>query len=664
MTYFDAYREYIVHHPEVAEYKPTSKKFDEDALKEVITKLPSDTMPPTQDDIDAIKNFLLASRTLHAIYCDDLYDHIKQILPSFNLPGKEICAYFIGILNRNIHVILNKYNRNLKKSKSQYTTVSDLSEFRLEPDDSNLSALPMRSVMETSTDLTGMILNYLRYYIDKTFDHQEVDPNQFAGRVQYVMDLANIAYLFKCLYDSALYEGGRIIRLDKKGKALFVYDDEEKQRLIKAGDLLFGNRKMAFYSKLNSLNKPSYFSPYYRTYRIKSCVVENGFIKLSFGQGRNPEMDKVIKEWDVAIQAYYPFLDLKKELPKLNNVPLEEILIAYGALQYIVYYVVEKGHFENGLYKSEDFDVIPCKIRKRDLVDYIAQLANVRKGTILHCINLFEASWQKANNIWANPLYPIDDYELLPFFPIMFTSPYYMLDQILLQGGVPLDTRGKMFEKYIYNTLSEKRSPYHIHCLPARKYGVKGDDEEIDVLIELRDVILIADAKCIQYPMEPMNYHDAWSRLAEGAEQVERKMAFLKNHPEYFKELGDYSHKKIIPFLITNYPYYTGCNHNGIYITDGPSFLAYMTGENTLTRREFGIQQGGAVQIKKLYRNEDEFCANFEDYLHNNPQKALFLEDIRMEDNTLYKHDDIEWISRSAQYQNDSQYNISNKKKV
>ena len=89
-----------------------------------------------------------------------------------------------------------------------------------------------------------------------------------------------------------------------------------------------------------------------------------------------------------------------------------------------------------------------------------------------------------------------------------------------------------------------------------------------------------------------------------------------------------------------------------------------MTGENTLTRREFGTQQGGAVQIKKLYRNEDEFCANFEDYLHNNPQKALFLEDIRMEDNTLYKHDDIEWISRSAQYQNDSQYNISNKKKV
>ena len=33
-----------------------------------------------------------------------------------------------------------------------------------------------------------------------------------------------------------------------------------------------------------------------------------------------------------------------------------------------------------------------------------------------------------------------------------------------------------------------------------------------------------------------------------------------------------------------------------------------------------------------------------------------------MEDSTVYKLGDIEWISRSAQYQNDSQYNISNKK--
>ena len=116
--------------------------------------------------------------------------------------------------------------------------------------------------------------------------------------------------------------------------------------------------------------------------------------------------------------------------------------------------------------------------------------------------------------------------------------------------------------------------------------------------------------------------------------------------------------------MITNYPYYTGCNHDGIYITDGPSFLAYMTGENTLTRREFGSLQGQAVQLKRLYHNEDEFCANFEDYLHNNPQKALFLENISMEDSTLYKQGDIEWVSRSAQYQNDSQYNISNQKKV
>ena len=661
MTYYDAYKEYIVHHPKVAKYKPTSEKFDEAALEEVTIKLPDDTTRPSEDDFDAIVNFLFASRTLHTMY-KEMYGLIKEILPSLNMSGKEICEYFIGVQNRNFHIIFNKYVKNLKNVKSQYSTLSDLSDFRIEPDDRNLSALPMRSNMETATDFTGLILNYLRYFLDKSFSQPDVNPNQFAGRIQYVADLANIGYLFKCLYDSVLYEGGRISQLDNKGKTLFSYDDEEKQRLIKAGDLLFENRKMAFYAKLKFSGKLSCLSSYYRTYRIKSILVENGYIKLSFGQGRNKSIDDVFRYFDASIQAYYPFLDLKQKLPNLKDVSFEEILIVYGALQHIVHYVVEKGHFENGLYKSIDFNVIPSKIRKWDLVDYISKLVTIKKSTIVQCVNLLEASWDKANNIWANPIYPIDDYELLPFFPIMYTAPYYVMDEILHQGGIPLDTRGKMFEQYIYNTLSNKHIPFYMHCLPSRKYGIKGEEEEIDVLVELKDVVLIADAKCILYPMEPMNYHDAWSRLVEGAEQVERKMAFLKKHPEYFNELGDYSGKKIIPFVVTNYPYYTGCNHNGIYITDGPSFLAYMTGENTLTRRELGNQQVGAVQLKKLYNNEDEYNVNFEEFLHNNPQKALFLKDISMEDNTLYKQGDIEWVSRSAQYQNDKQFNISNQR--
>ena len=41
------------------------------------------------------------------------------------------------------------------------------------------------------------------------------------------------------------------------------------------------------------------------------------------------------------------------------------------------------------------------------------------------------------------------------------------------------------------------------------KYGVQGNEEEIDVLISMKNVVLVADAKCVHYSVEPINYAEA-----------------------------------------------------------------------------------------------------------------------------------------------------------
>lgn len=660
MTFYNAYKEYIIHHLKVREYIPTSEKFDADALRGVVDKIDPDVYPLTAADEDAIINFIEASKSLHEMH-NLMYAHIKKILPSCNMQGKSICEYFIGIINRNCHILFKEHNRNLKSVNTKSIPVMDLTEFRLEQDSPGLTPLPIRSSLEMATDFTGLVLNYLRYFLDYNFEQPNIPEDEFAGRLFAIDKLANIGLLFRYMYYHALFDEERLYIADEGRKYRVTYDDEEKERLIKAGEILFTNKHLSIYNKYSAETPNTKFFKWLRTYRIKSFQVHQRCLKLSFGQGRVTDLNNTLKEIDAALMAYYPFLDIHQKLPRLYDVTIEEVLLVYGTMRYISRHVMNNGRYDAGLYTRSDFDIIPCKILKTDWIDYIGKLITLSKKKIIQCVELFEADWGRANNIWETPLYPIDEYEIIPLYALSHTTIYFIIDRILDGGGIPLDSRGKMFEKYIYKQLSDTPFRYERKCLPARKYGIKGDEEEIDVLVKLKHVVLVGEAKCIQYPMEAINYHDSWSRLKEGAEQITRKANFVKRHPEYFQELGDYSDNEIIPFVVTNYPLYTGCNHNGVYITDVSSFLSYMKGEHIMTQREFGSMSGEVIPLKILYTNEDEFSGKFMQYLQHNPQKELFLKNIKMEDCVIYNEDNLEWVSRAAQYMNDSRFNIGNK---
>ena len=63
-------------------------------------------------------------------------------------------------------------------------------------------------------------------------------------------------------------------------------------------------------------------------------------------------------------------------------------------------------------------------------------------------------------------------------------------------------------------------------------------------MVGMKNVVLVADAKCIHYSVEPINYAEAWGRLEEGCEQAIRKALFIRNHHEHFLALGDFSNKR------------------------------------------------------------------------------------------------------------------------
>lgn len=266
--------------------------------------------------------------------------------------------------------------------------------------------------------------------------------------------------------------------------------------------------------------------------------------------------------------------------------------------------------------------------------------------------------WGKFNDIWKSMLYPVGDYYLLPFFPLINSAPYNVIDSLLLKGGLDLQDRGKVFEKYLYDYLKSRNSSYPITCMPTGMYGKTGEEEEIDVLIGMKNVVLVGDAKCIHYSVEPINYAEAWGRLKEGCEQAKRKAEFVRQHPEYFKELGNYSGKKFLPFVVTNYPTFTGFEHDGVYVVDSHGLLAYLQC-GIMSMREMGLNDDPIRGIRMLYHNEDEYSDNIEGFFAKNPIKEEFLKRIEVVDIPLANNEDS-WkvLSKSAQVKNNPQFNI------
>lgn len=382
--------------------------------------------------------------------------------------------------------------------------------------------------------------------------------------------------------------------------------------------------------------------------------------KLDFGQGNAKEHKEIVDDLVAAIGAFYEFLQGDTILPQMANATIDESISVWGAIQYIAMYISTYKKYDVSLYRKEDFCVVPSKIRKEHLIEYIVKLTNIKVAKVKMVVMKMEADWNRYNDIWTSMLYPVGDYYLLPFYPIIYSSPYNVIDQMMLRGGIDLENRGKQFEEYIYHQLVDKKTSFSVICVPTGVYGENGNSEEIDIVIGMKNVVLVADAKCIHYSVEPKNYAEARGRLEEGCEQAIRKAGFVRNHPQYFKMLGNTENKKFIPFVITNYPTFTGFSHNGVYVIDAHSFLAYMQG-GFVTMRELSPKDNSVIAAKRFYHNEDQYSDNIERFLQKNPLKELFKKRISIRDLSLMPEsvDTYKVLCKSAEVMNDPQFNIS-----
>lgn len=649
--FFKEYKKQILNHPK-AEYKPTSLKFDADILFSAYKEVEKEA-PFTEQDVDMISDFVEISQYHHGLF-KKLYSILDEDSCLLNIKGYEIAQYLVSLFNQQYKVALEKWQDSLGLEEGSY--LYDIMNPKIETINPSIGPINLRASLETTTDSLSLLLNYLRTRLDDRFESPDSNANQFAGVLLHMLTCAATCVAFKYSYDDTLYNDGFTIINKANKTVVFDYENHDDLKLLLAGDMMFTERRKDILS--SSPDMASRFHKNINYCRIQKTRVIDNNIELEICPGEAYEHKIIADGIQVSIDSFYEFLDGNTILTKFAGAKIDEAISVYIALHYIFAHISLKENYDVSLYKKDDFRGIPCKIKKDHLINYLGELTTIEKNKIEKVVDAIVADWSVYNDIWSSPLYQIIDYYLIPFFPLLHTSIYNLIDQLLKKGGFNLEARGKQFENYLFESLKKKQPSYPIICLPAGKYGKNEDRAEIDFVISMKKIILVGEAKCIHYSVEPKNYSVAWDRLKKGCQQAKDKVQFIKNHPELFQKLGEFSNKEFVPFVITNYPTFTGFCHDGVYIVDSHSFIKYII-DGTINIPKL-FTKGSSISIK-LYNSEDQFSDNFKNFLAHNPIKEEFMKGITIEDlHLMPEMDGWNIISKSAQRQNDNMRIIRN----
>lgn len=657
MKLFLAFKHYIRKHPTELAYKPTSDSYDANKLKEVLVKIHKSKPEVTEEEMQKVFDFIDVTTYLHNLY-EEFYAVVQSRLADFNLKGEDIIEYFIAMFNNEHKTVYEKIIEASRKRPQGLYLYQDMVNQKLKTPDG--AKLDVKAMMEGATDATSILCNFMRFHLTEEYENKEAKPEYFTSMVRDLFQMADIMATFKHSYDDVLYDH-TFVKMDTVHQTIaFDFENHKNEKIKALGHMILEERIFHVDCQLREKGIKSSIERYVTNYRVKRIHVNNGFVTLEFGYGDPKHHKEIAQEIQAAIDAYYEFLDLNMELTGLRGINVAEMLSVWVALQYICREVTEHVRLDkyNVIYTKEEMDGIPRKFRIIDLVGYLTKLTGLRENIITLVLEALTVDWEKYNNIWTSPLYKIKDYYCLPFYPIINSMPYNIIENMLQKGGYGLDQRGYDFEQYVYHQIADVKHEYGLVCKAASRYGSK--KEEIDLLIALRDVVVIAEVKCIHYSMSPQNYGDACDRLEKGAEQALKKAEYMRKHPELFEDLGDVNKKKIIPVVLTNYPIFSGLEYTGVYVIDSHSFISYFNA-GYITMREMSMTANTIRKVKFFYNNETEYSSKFEGYLQDGPVKKIHMSKVEIvETQLLPQIKPWKCTAKTALYNGDSGFDISN----
>lgn len=299
----------------------------------------------------------------------------------------------------------------------------------------------------------------------------------------------------------------------------------------------------------------------------KGMVIERGVTSFDPGRRNKFTINKLnlhrrqnaplsIVKWVMAYEEYLqPFMWLP--LPNAEQLSLETLRRIWDVLETLVDAVLRR--VSDDRYGKNWFLAYVVRASRAELTDVLGRSLSLGTDTISAAID-FLTYRRRSDGLWQKPLIPLDANEfVIASAPLKHGNLLRTAERWLRQGGFDLDRRGPVFEalarKNIAGFLGE--SPIlRDHYVAPEPVLVGSSREEIDILVRIGRLVLIGEAKCQLFPVEPIEEYRFRERLKEGAAQATRKAAAVRNSLAELqaiiglRALDDVS---VIPFVLSNH---------------------------------------------------------------------------------------------------------------
>lgn len=597
---------------------PFSDRFDINYLEKFISKIYK------EEDFTLLLPFLSLASDFNNLF-NEAFNQIKCKILSSNLDYDNITECLISSANRH-YIIMNKTS-GIEGDEHHY---EDFFKRKIQSIDSSIGGIDARAALESEIDSLNILFNYLEYFKEELKYSNEEENN--TSRVDSIIHMnltANYFNVIKSTYDDSVFNNG-FIEVNEN-KLHFRYINNDELFLGKIGFFRLNRNVFAHYITVKEILEKQkdvriFISSMYdhknEIKRIKKTSLTEGEIFFALASGQDKQEFFNFTFLDASLITYYEFV-YDVEMPKAEGLALKDCLILFNILQSLFNYSLKLADDDDSVMRVKEFGKFPYKIKSESLKSYLKLKTKYSSKQINYFINLLSNKIGQRVNFWNYPLFKKNDYYLAPLLSLLNPLIFVLSDKWLEDSGFEIEKRGILFERHIKEklsvALSEKGYFYKIpktskFILPSEAF------EEIDLIINLKSICVIAEVKCIKYALTPRDEYNVLNRLREGASQVNRKADFIKNNAAtFFNEIGDIFNKPIVKVIITNFPSFSGYILEGVPIVDLYLFEAYLRSGKISNHKL--ISQNGKIVENKLqdeevfYKNENEFCDNMESFL-------------------------------------------------
>lgn len=246
---------------------------------------------------------------------------------------------------------------------------------------------------------------------------------------------------------------------------------------------------------------------------------------------------------------------------------------------------------------------------------------------------------EKGQELWAQPLVPVNPQTVAPMLGAAISPNLRRLVDIWMrQLGVDLGLRGAAFESHVrtelmeYIARSQLRKDTTVLENSVTFRPQKDRDEQLDVVMVIRDLVIVGEAKCTLHPAEAKQEAMHRRTVTDAVAQVKRKALSIEVHSAAFRErlrqLGVEIpvNFNVLPVVILNGAVHAGFEVDQVPVVDMFIFGVFFSGELVDVAVRHG--KGDMEHVKKriLYTDVQEAVRNAPAYLRAPPQMEILWE--------------------------------------